>query len=124
MSDLSVDFLAEYNEMNVIPSKIAITYAFFDLFKVVMKTTEESGRGFYWCSSAVDARISDEVLVAFKAYIKAQKQQLKKCDVKGTNCGKMLWFFYHKLLEHNVFTVEVRRDILAYMDMCECAIMQ
>jgi len=123
MDKSGLDFVEEYNEMNVVPSKIAITYAFFDLFKVVMKTTEESKRGLYWCSSAVDTKLPDDILGAFKGYIKAQRQQLKKCDVKGTNCGKILWFFYHKLLEYDVFTMEQRRDILAYMDMCECAIM-
>ena len=113
-----MDFVAEYAEMNVIPSKIAVTYSFFNLFKVY---TEGPKRGLHW-PGASEANLSDEVLAAFKAYLKAKKAELKLSDTKS-NCGKMLWFFYQKLLEHNAFTIDERRDILAYMDICEYIIM-
>ncbi len=114
-----MDFIAEYNEMATIPHKIAITYKFFELFRVCLKDSEDDKRGFYWSTGAVDTKLSDDALIGFKAYIKAQKSQLKKCDVAATNCGKMLWFFYHKLLETDAFDPVIRRDILAYMDICE-----
>jgi hypothetical protein len=116
-----MDFLAEYDEMNKIPSKIAVTYSFFDLFKVQLKDSPERARGIHW-PGATDSRLTDNVLQAFKAYIKAKKAELKLCDTKS-NCGKMLWFFYQKLLEFDVFTVETRRDILSYMDICEYIIL-
>jgi hypothetical protein len=118
-----MDFLAEYDEMNCIPSKIAVTYKFFELFRVCLKDTDDEKRGFYWSVNAVDTELSDEILVAFKTFLKAKRSELKKCKVSDVNCGKMLWFFYHKLLEVGAFNDIIRRDIMAYMDICEYIIM-
>jgi hypothetical protein len=115
-----MDFIEEYNEMSAIPIKIAVTYKFFELFRVSLK---DSDRGIHWSTCAVDTKQSDEVLEAFKAYIKTQRSQLKKCDVGNTNCGKMLWFFYQKLLEFNVFDADIRREILKFMEVCEYIIL-
>lgn len=112
-----MDFVADYEEMCKIPSKIAVTYSFFDLFKVQLKDSGDVAKGFYW-PGAVDTKLSDDALNAFKAYLKAKKSELKRCDT-SVNCGKMMWFFYQKLLELNAFDVVTRRDILAYMDICE-----
>ena len=116
-----MDFVAEYDDMCKIPSKIAVTYSFFELFKVQLKDTPEQPRGLSW-PGATDSKLSDEVLQAFKWYLKAKKAELKRCDT-GSNCGKMLWFFYQKLLEHNAFDVETRRDIMCYMEICEYIIL-
>jgi len=117
-----MDFVAEYAEMCTIPSKIAVTYKFFELFKVYLKDSEEGPKGLHW-SYASDTNLSDETLVAFKALLKFQRSQLKKLDTPSVNCGKMLWFFYQKLLDVGAFNAEVRRDILAHMDLCEYIIM-
>jgi len=112
-----MDLLEEYAEMDKIPSKIAVTYSVFDLFRVQLKDSESGKRGLYW-STTLDSKLSDEVLIALKSFLKAKKSELKTCDTK-INCSKLLWFFYQKLLELDAFTIETRRDILAYMDMCE-----
>ena len=117
-----MDFIAEYHEMNKIPSKIAVTYSFFDLFKVQTKSSDDLAKGFYWCGQ-VDTKLPDDVLGAFKHYIKTMKSELKQCNTKS-NCGKMLWFFYQKLLEHGAFNSEIRRDIMSYMDICEYIIIE
>ena len=104
--------------MCAIPSKIAVAYKFFDLFKVVLKDSETDKRGLHWSSCAIDTKLSDEVLIAFRAYLKAKKAELKKCDA-SSQCEKMLWFFYHKIFEVGAFDVEGRRDILQFINLCE-----
>ena len=117
-----MDFLAEYDEMAAIESKIAVTYKFFDLFTVCM---DDNKKGFYFSKCAVDTKLSDEVLLAFRAYLKVKKGLLKKCatDPKLLNCGKLLWFFYQKILEVGAFTPEIRNEIRGYMDLCEYIIL-
>lgn len=112
-----MDFVEEYAEMEKVPSKIAVTYSVFDLFRVQLKDSDTMKRGLYW-PGAVDTKLSDEALVALKSFLKAKKSELKTCDTK-INCGKLMWFFYQKLLELDAFDVQTRRDILGYMDMCE-----
>jgi hypothetical protein len=62
------------------------------------------------------------MLVAFKALLKFNRSQLKKMDT-SLNCGKMLWFFYQKLIDVGAFNAEIRRDILVYMEVCEYIIL-
>jgi len=112
-----MDFLAEYDEMQTIPQNTAVAYKFLSLFKVVLKESETEKRGLYWSSYSLDSRLSDEVLLAFKLYLKAKKAEIRKADPK-TTCGKILWFFYQKLLEVGAFSMETRRDILNYMELC------
>jgi len=111
-----MDFLAEYDEMETIPQNMAVAYKFLNLFKVVLTDSEKEKRGLYW-SSVSDIDLSDDILHAIKAYLKAKKSELRKSDPKAKP-GKMLWFFYQKLLEVDAFDSTVRRDILAYMELC------
>jgi hypothetical protein len=112
-----MDFLAEYDEMSSIPQNTAVAYKFLNLFKVVLNQTETEKRGLYWSTISLDPNLSDEVLVAMKAYLKAKKAELRKADPKSKP-GNMLWFFYQKLLEVGAFDSYTRRDILAYMELC------
>jgi hypothetical protein len=54
---------------------------------------------------------------SYKAKIKFNQKTWLKSDPKAKP-GKMLWFFYQKLLEVDAFDSTVRRDILAYMELC------
>jgi len=112
-----MDYLAEYDEINSLPSKAAVAYMFLDLFKV--QTKED--RGLHWSNIAVANNRTSEELLALKAYLKAKKAELRTGETK--NCGKILWFFYHKLLELNAFDFETRRDIISYMDICQYIIL-
>jgi hypothetical protein len=112
-----MDFLAEYDDMGAIPQNIAVSYKFLNLFKVVMNDSETEKRGLHWSTYTIDSHLSDEVLLAFKTYLKAKKSELRKENPK-TNCGKILWFFYQKLLDVGAFDIETRKDILGYMELC------
>lgn len=118
---MQMDFLAEYDELCTIPTKIGITYTLLSMFKVQLKDSDELKRGLHW-PGAIDSKLSDEFLIAFKGFLKAKRAELKKCDVK-TNCGRIMWFIYSKLLEADAFDIETRRDIIAYMDICEYIIL-
>jgi hypothetical protein len=118
-----MDFLEEYDEMSTIPSKIAVTYKFFQLFTVALEDTPTTKRGMHFSTIATDSNLSDEILQAFGAYLKAKKRQLKRYDEAGVNCGKILWFFYQKLLEVGAFNASVRAEIREYMDLCEYIIL-
>ena len=112
-----MDFLAEYEEMKTLKQNTAVTYKFLNLFRVVLKDSETEKKGLHWSSIAIDDKLSDEVLQAFKAYLKDKKSELRKGEASA-KCGTMLWFFYQKLLEVGAFTSEIRRDILNYMELC------
>jgi hypothetical protein len=116
-----MDFLTEYTDVDTLPRNAAVAYMFLDLFKVQMKSSETSKRGLHWCLKAVDTDLDDECLAAFKAYLREKKAELRKGDIK--NCSKIIWFLYHKLLEHDVFTYEIRKDIINYMDICQYIIL-
>jgi len=111
-----MDFLEEYDEMKTIPQNTAVSYKFLSLFKVVLKDSEDEKRGLHWSSYSVDSNLSDDVLLAFKNYLKAKKSEVRK-DSKAP-CGKILWFFYQKLLDVGAFDSETRRDILHYLELC------
>ena len=116
-----MDFLAEYTDVGSLPTKAAVAYMFLDLFKVQVKTSETSKRGLHWCSKAVEADVSDECLLAFKVYLKEKKGELRKGETK--DCAKIVWFFYHKLLENDAFDYQTRQDIISYMDICQYIIL-
>ena len=108
--------MAEYDEMRMIEPKIAVAYKFLSLFKVVM-TDGEDQKGLHWSSYAVDTHLSDEVLLAFRAYLKAKRSELKR--EATVHYGKILWFFYQKLLEVGAFDLAIRAEIRSYLDLCE-----
>lgn len=112
-----MDFLAEYDEMVTIPQNTIVAYKFLSLFKVVLKDTETEKRGLHWSLIAVDNKLDDQTLIAFKNYLKAKRSELRKLD-PSSKPGKMLWFFYQKLLEVGAFDVETRKDIHNYMELC------
>jgi hypothetical protein len=109
-----MDFLAEYDEMTIIPPKSAVSYKFLSLFKVVLNDGE---KGLYWSRDIVDKTLSDEALVAIKNYLKAKKADLRKGLEK--DYAKVLWFFYQKLLELGAFDITIRAEIRSYLDLCQ-----
>jgi hypothetical protein len=113
----SVDFLAEYEEFSNIQSHIAVVYKFFDMFKV----DDKEGR-MYWLKDYTDSNLSKEVLCAFKGYLRSKKSALRRGELKKGECSKMMLFWYMKILEHNVFDAEVRREIMKFMEVCELVI--
>lgn len=112
-----MEFLQEYDEMSTIPQNTAVAYKFLNLFKVVLKDTEEEKHGLHWSTIAIDNKLDNETLIEFKNFLKAKKSELRKAD-PSSKPGKMLWFFYQKLLEFGAFDVETRREILNYMELC------
>ena len=111
-----MDFLAEYDEMLTFQPKIAVSYKFLNLFRVVLKDGEEK-RGLYWSTDAVDSKLSDEALIAVRAFLKAKKAELLKGVDK--DYARILWFLYQKLMELGAFDITVRTEIRAYLDLCQ-----
>lgn len=108
-----LDYLEEYEDMDSINPKVAVTYKFLALFKV---HTEGSKRGLYWCHE-VDKDLPDDVLLALKAYLKEMRSRLKEeLNVKHS---KIIWFFYQKLLEVSAFDNQIRMEIRGYLDLCQ-----
>lgn len=111
-----MDFLAEYDEMHTILPKVAVSYKFLNLFRVVIKDGSEK-RGLYWTTDIIDSKLSDEALIAIKTFLKAKKAALIKGVEKDH--AKILWFFYQKLLELGAFDITIRGEIRAYLDLCQ-----
>ena len=119
-----MDMNSEYDALSEVHPKVAVAFMFFDLFKVSLKDAELK-RGLHWSSCAHDDKLSDEQLISIRAFLKARKAELRTNIANKTSndmvgkYGKMLWFFYHKLLELNAFSIEIRREIRSYLDICE-----
>jgi hypothetical protein len=109
-----MDFLAEYEEMKDVPRHIAITYKFFSIFKV-------KDLGIHWGPSHMHTT-TVTIADAFKAFLKAQKTDLKEGALTKSECSRRMWFFYQKILEHGLFSLEVRQEILKWMEVCELVI--
>jgi len=116
-----MDFLEEYDEMRHIDPKVVVAYKFLGLFKVVM-SNENGEKGLHWSTYAVDKKLSDDVLLAFKNYLKAKRADLKRADT-SIHYGKMVWFLYQKILEMGAFDIPVRNEIRSYLDLCEYIIL-
>lgn len=109
------------------------TYKFFDLFRVNLGNGEgENGeklvkglassalgrQGLHWGKDTSEDTLPDEQLRELKAYLKAQKQWLRKeqKNVKRKECRRRMWFLVQKLLEYGAFTRVERREIILWMD--------
>jgi len=121
-----MDFIEEYNAMNDIPIRVAVTYKCIELFKVITKETQEHAQGIYFGKNMFDGNQSINFLEAMKKFIKEKKSLLRNCQevpVKSTECVKIIWFIYQKLVENGVFTDVERRDIMSYLDICEYVVL-
>ena len=121
-----MDFNEEYDAMSEVPLRVAITYRCLELFKFVTKDTDDQKRGIYFGKTIFDGRVQQEFLEAMKKFIKEKKSLLRNCaevPVKGNECVKIIWFIYHKLVEHGVFTDQERRDVAQYLDICEYVVL-
>ena len=121
-----MNFTEEYDAMNEVTVRVAITYKCLELFKVVTKDGDQK-RGIYFGKTIYDSSPSQELLEALKAFIKDKKAFLRNSanSAKATNneCVKIIWFLYHKLIEHGIFTDVERRDIVSYLDICEYVVL-
>ena len=118
-----MNFTEEYDAMNEVTVRLAITYKCLELFKVVTKDGDQK-RGIYFGKTIYDSSLSQELLESLKAFIKDKKTFLRN-SAKATNneCVKIIWFLYHKLIEHGIFTDVERRDIVSYLDICEYVVL-
>ncbi len=101
-------------------------YKCLELFKVVTKDTPEQKRGIYFGKTIHDGSVQVDFLEAMKKFIKEKKAALRNCaekPVSNNECVKMIWFLYHKLVEHGIFTDVERRDIVSYLDICEYVVL-
>ena len=114
-----MDLLAEYEEMNAIPPKVAVAYKFLSLFKVYI---EGDKRGLYWSTHSKDVMLSDDILIAFKTFLKEMRLRLKREDPTLKH-SKIIWFFYQKIIEVGAFNLEVRNEIRGFLDLCEYIIL-
>jgi hypothetical protein len=120
-----MDFAEEYDAMSEVPLRVAITYKCLELFKVVTKDGEQK-RGIYFGKTVYDSSPRNDFLEAMKTFIKNKKAALRNCaatPVSNNECVKIIWFLYHKLLEHGIFTDVERRDIVSYLDICEYVVL-
>ncbi len=109
-----MDFLGEYDELAVLKNHTLVTWKFFELFRLEECDSEKS---MYYVGHK-SRYLSDDVYNAFKAFLKAQRSALRKESLSVAECSKRLWFFYSKLLEHDVFfDPNVRREILKWMEV-------
>lgn len=113
-----MDFIGEYDDFTAIPRNIAVTYKFFDLFKV---TSEDGVRVLTWGKS-IKCSLDTPTLDAIKAFLKATKSGLRNGEYTASECSKRMWFFYTKLIEHGAFSSAERMEILKWMDVCQWVI--
>jgi hypothetical protein len=114
-----MDFLAEYDEFKKLPVHIAVTYKFLSNF-----TVDSSGSLFYTqyrfdINEDFSKEYTKEAAEALKKFLKATRKELKEGSMNKFECSRRIWFFYQKLMDLHVFSTEVRREILSWMETCE-----
>lgn len=113
-----LNFIEEYNEFSGLPKHIAVTYKFFSLFSV-------SSDSISWSKRYTDQELEGDVLKALKLFLKNTKNRLRSDrdkPVTSSECSKLMLFWYMKIQEYDLFTPEIRREIMKYMELCELVI--
>jgi len=120
-----MDFNEEYDAMDEVPLRLAVAYKCLDLFKINIEDGEK--RGIYFGKCFFDGKPPLEILEAFRKFLKEQKSRLRKASgdkaIKISDYAKIMWFLYQKIVEHGLFNDSQRRDILAFMDICEYVVL-
>ncbi len=110
-----MDLIEEYKEFSGLPKHIAVVYKFFSLFSF-------SDNKIYWSKTGFE--IGEEEYGAFKAYVKHCKRVLREGGLSAgpSECSKMMLFLYMKIQEFSIFNIEIRKEIMKYMEVCELVI--
>ena len=109
-----MDLLAEYEEFKKIPVHIAVTYKFFSHFKI-----DDDEHIWFGGHRSLIAIQQEGVADALKKFLKANRKEVKEGGLNKFECSKRIWFWYAKLLDFGLFSIEERQDILRWMDICE-----
>ena len=123
-----MDFNEEFDAMDEVPLRLAVAYKCLDLFKINIEEGEK--RGIYFGKCFFDGKPPIETLEAIRKFLKEQKSRLRKATeeaalrpVSISQYAKIMWFLYQKIVEHGLFNDSQRRDILAFMDICEYVVL-
>lgn len=108
-----MDFLAEYEEFKTLPVHIGVTYKFFSQFKV----DDENRLCFGGFPSPIPIQ-QQEVVDALKKFLKATRKEIKEGTMSKDECSRRMWFWYAKLLDLGLSSLDQRQDILRWMDIC------
>lgn len=122
MSAANLPILEEYDSMYAeLGDHGSAFFKFFDLFRVILGESDETpAKGIHYGKDCHDDNIEDDLLKAFKVYLKQQKTWIKKEGKKASalECRRRMWFFMSKLKEWDIFDMRIRRDISFWMDVC------
>ncbi len=110
---MSLDLLAEYQEVKKIPTPTAIGYKFFSNFKV-------EGEHLFW--SGFSTFLKDDVREPVKQFLKEQRKQIRDGTLPGSEVARRMWFWFQKILDLGLFVgnaSEGRAQILKWIEVCQ-----
>lgn len=99
----------------------AAFWKFFDMFRIQIEHEDSNIKGVHFSTIGVWSSAKDEQLKELKAYWKEQRKWVKKegRTVSPLECRRRMWFFVSRILEWNMFHLNIRKEIFWWFDTCE-----
>jgi hypothetical protein len=122
MSAGQLPILEEYDAMfEELGDHGAAFYKFFDMFRIHMENEGTVIKGVSFGKVGVWTAGTDEQLRELKTYWKEQRKWIKKegKNAKAIECRRRMWFFVSRVMEWDMFHVNIRKEIYWWFDTCE-----
>ena len=99
----------------------AAFYKFFDMFRVELEGNDSTVKGVHFGKIGVWTFGTDEQLKELKSYWKEQRKWIKKEGkaASSVECRRRIWFWVSRVLEWNMFHLNIRKEIYWWFDTCE-----
>lgn len=110
-----MDLFLEYEEFKKLPLHTGIAYKYFSQFNI-------DDTNHIWFAGNSHHIKDNDLADAFKKFLKTTRKEIRNGMLKN-ECARRMWFWYAKLLDYGIFTVEVRHDIVRWMDICETVLL-
>lgn len=99
----------------------AAFWKFFDMFRIQTDTDGANIKGVTFGKVGKWSAATDEQLKELKTYWKEQRKWIKKegRGAQSNECMRRMWFFVSRVMEWDMFHVNIRKEIYWYFDTCE-----
>jgi len=99
----------------------AAFWKFFGMFKIQTEVEDSNVKGVSFGKVGIWTAGTDDQLKELKTYWKDQRKWIKKEGLHANmaECRRRMWFFVSRILEWDMFHVNIRREIYWWFDTCE-----
>lgn len=117
-----LSILEEYDAMfEELGDHGAAFFKFFDMFRIHTEPEGSIVKGVTFGKIGLWTAGTDEQLKELKTYWKEQRKWIKKegKNAQKHECRRRMWFFVSRVMEWDMFHVNIRKEIYWWFDTCE-----